>query len=126
MSRDLTPREVNIIQQNNPSLIDSVINMTWELNGQSYPMYTEEEKTWIVKFPKLGAFGFNFLKQCRQLGVFHLVHIVEDYFNGVEVDKDLAETAQKWYEGQLESGYFMEQNDIAFAEYLKRKYYDSI
>lgn len=126
MSRDLTPRELNIIQQNNPYLIDSVMNGVWHLNGQSFPMYTEEEKTWIVKYPKLGAFGFDFLKQCRQLGIFHLVQIVEDYFNGIEVDKDLAETAQKWYEGELESGTYMTQNNVAFAEYLKRKYYDSI
>lgn len=123
MSRDLTPMELDYVQKTNnmPNIADSLVNA-----DGSY-VYTEEQREMSHRCTRLGMFGFDFLVCCKEDGILNsdtgkeLIQQIEDYFNGAEIEKELAETTQKWYEGQLEPGYHMYRNDEAFVEYIRLK-----
>ena len=120
MSRDLTPMELDYIQKitNMPNITDNLFN-----EDGSY-VYNDEQREMTHKYNRLGMFGFGFLELCRENGLLNkaeeIIQQIEDYFNGADIDKNIAETAQKWYEGNLEPGYYMEDNNIAFYEFVKR------
>lgn len=123
MSRDLTPRELDYIQKqyNIPNITLSLVD---ENNN---PVFSEEQRELAIQFPRLGAFGFDMLNFCRDMGVLNdkrglqLLKEVESYFNGATINKELANTTQSWYEGKLEADYYMDNNNQAFASYLLHK-----
>lgn len=125
MSRDLTPKELDqLIKTTNPPNLTETLTISY--NGTTQSAYSDDQKAIGRKYPRLGRFGFDFLMECKRLGIFSnqigydLVQHVENYFNGINIDdKELEEKIQLWYDGQLESGYYMEPNNEALAHYLK-------
>ena len=90
-------------------------------------MYSDEQKELAHQYPKISQFGLNMLEVCRQNGVYssekgrELLEKIESYFNGQELeDKELQYNVQAWYEGTFCPGYFVNDNDSEFANYLKR------
>ncbi|MBQ8218419.1 MAG: hypothetical protein IJZ79_01380 [Bacilli bacterium] len=127
MSRDLTPKELDIITKNNtmPNLVDT---LTIKIGETNMPAYSEEQKELAHTYPKLGRFGFDMLNSCRLNGVYSnedgkkLLQKLEDYFNNIDInDRELSEAAQAWYEGVYCPGYYMNDNDSEFAAYLKSR-----
>lgn len=127
MSRDLTPKELRIMQKatNMENLVDTFMIT---IGDKTMPAYTDEQRELAHAYPSLGHFGFDMLNVCRTNGVYSseegkkLLQKLEDYFNGIEIDdKELADNAQKWYEGNFCPGYYMNDNNSEFAAYLKSK-----
>lgn len=90
-------------------------------------MYSDEQKELAHQYPKLSKFGIYMLEVCRQNGVYssekgrELLKKIESYLNGQELDdKELQNNVQAWYEGTFCPGYFVNDNDSEFANYLKR------
>lgn len=128
MSRDLTPKELDCLQKtyNIPSLID---NLTVKVSAdeEAKPVYSDEQKEIAHRYPKLSMFGFDMLEMCRRNGVYNsdkgraLLEKIEGYFNGQELDdKELQSNVQAWYEGTFCPGYYMNDNNCEFANYLKQ------
>jgi hypothetical protein len=91
-------------------------------------MNSTEHDDLVYIYPKLSKIGYDMLYICKQIGVYSsedgkkLLQKIEDYFNGQDIeDKELASNAQRWYEGTFSKGYYMNDNDSTFAEYLKSK-----
>ena len=122
MSRDLTPREVHIIQRQHPL---DVAEIKICYNGQEMPLYPEEDIALSRKYPNVGLFGFDMLRLCKDILSTEqgqeLMNKVESCFSGSCDDRKLYEKTMAWYEGQLEPGYYMENNNIAFADYLRSR-----
>lgn len=79
-------------------------------------------------YPKLSSIAEDLLKMCKSNGVYdnelgkNVLQKLEDHFNGIEIDdKDLADAASAWYEGTFCPGFYMNDNDSEFADYLKSK-----
>ena len=128
MSRDLTPQMIHESTKIYPDLANLVNNLMIEYKGETKPAYSDEQKELAHKYPNLGIFGFDFLMNCRKLGVFkvelghQIVQLIEDIFsNGSIDDKELYDVTIKWYKGELVDGYYMEENDLEFAKYVKSK-----
>ena len=124
MSRDWTPKELRYFQQkfNLPNMTE---NLVLNINGEEMPAYSEEQKEMGRRYPTLNMFGFDMLNECLKNGVYHseegrsLMQQVEDYFCEKEINKKLAEKVQLWYEGKLCPGTYMDNNNLALADYLK-------
>ena len=125
MSRDLTPKELDYLQrrENIPNLIMSLM---MQMGDKMVPAYSDEQKEMTSRYPKLGMFGFDMLKRCMNNGVYQdergkvILQQIENYFNGQEIeDKELAENTQRWYEGNFCPGFYMNDNNCEFADYLK-------
>ena len=125
-SYDLTPKQVDELQKlyNMPNIVDNLKIKIGE--EETMDAYTDEQKELSHRYPKLGMFGFDMLQMCQELGVFStdrgkaVIQKVEDYFNGIDIeDKELADSAQRWYEGTFCPGYYMNDNNSEFAQYLK-------
>ena len=63
---------------------------------------------------------------CHEYGVLSsekgktILQEIEDYFNGKEIsNKELLDKTISWYEGNLMPGYYMSENNEAFASYIK-------
>lgn len=133
MSRDWTPKEFDMISKSMGQEVCPIIDMVWCKNGESYeegtPLYTDEEKEKIKSLPNLSRIGIDVLSECLRNGVYSsdkgraILQQLEDYFgSGVEIpDKELAETAKLWYEGQLVLGRYMDENNDEFVRFLRRK-----
>ena len=126
MSRDLTPKELDyLIQQNNlPNLTES---LTITYGDKTMPAYNDEQIAISKTYARIGRFGFDMLMKCRNIGMFSsdegkaTIQSVEDYFNGKELkDKEFANKIELWYNGEFSPGYYMENNDEEFAEFLKQ------
>ena len=122
MSRDLTPREVHWMQKQHPLNI-AEIKICY--NGQEMPLYSEEDIALSRKYPNVGLFGFDMLRLCKDILSTEqgqeLMNKVESCFSGSCDDRKLYEKTMAWYDGQLEPGYYMENNNIAFADYLRSR-----
>lgn len=133
MSRDWTPREFDIIsiaqKYEVVPTIDFVMYMNGDTSGEGKPMFSDEEKTQIRSLPKLSCIGIDFLMYCIHGGIYGdekgrvILQQLNDYFaNGTEIpDKELEETAKLWYDGQLEPGYDLTENDREFVAFIRRK-----
>lgn len=133
MSRDWTPKEFDMISKSMGQEVCPIIDMVWCKNGESCeegtPLYKDDEKEKIKSLPNLSRIGIEVLSQCLRNGVHSsekgraILQQLEDYFgSGVEIpDKELAETAKLWYEGQLVSGRYMDENNDEFVRFLQRK-----
>lgn len=122
MSRDLTPRELHILQKEHPLDMSSI---TIEYNGIEVPLYSEEDIALTHKYPNLGLFGFDMLKLCKDILSSEegqkLIAKVESCFTGACDDKELYEKTMAWYYGHLNPGYYMENNNQAMADYLRHR-----
>ena len=129
MSRDWPPKILHQAIKMYPELADGVQSLVFvDTKGNETPMYSDEEKEIARTYPNLGGFGVEFLLCCKEKGVFSseigrkLIQEVEDMFTiGYIEDKDFNDTATKWYNGELEPGYYMEANNEAFAEYIVQR-----
>ena len=129
MSRDWPPRmilESTKIYPELAKLTDTL--MLVEKNGDTTPMYSDEEKEIAHKYYNLGICGFDVLMDCKRLGVFksekgqQLMQQIEDIIaNNTSEDRELEEITKKWFNGQLEPGYYMDDNNEAFVQYIKNK-----
>ena len=125
MSRDLTPRELDVFITINklPNIVDSLIISN---NGEAKPAYSNQEKELSHQYKKLGRFGFDLLLCCRDIGILssdkgkELIQVIEDHFSGQLIQtKELADNVNKWYNGEYSGGCNMRNNDLEFAQYLK-------
>lgn len=128
MSRDLAPKEILLSSKIYPDLANLVDNLMIEYKGETKPAYSDEQKEIAHKYPNLGICGFDMLMLCKELGILkselgqQLLQQVEDMLNaGYIKDKDFHDIANRWFEGNLEPGYYLEDNDRAFAYYLKER-----
>lgn len=126
MSRDLTPKEVDMIATDDAR--KSIESMTLFYNGVEKPLYSEEQIEISHRYNNLGRFGFDFLMECRKLGILSsekgkaIIKKIDDSFSGGTIeDKELYDMTIQWYEGRLVSSPDMTYNDIEFAEYVKNK-----
>lgn len=129
MSRDLTPKELDMLQKtyNMPNLVDTMmIKLSNQPDEEAKPLYSDEQKELAHKYPRLGMFGFDFLNHCREQGILskekgqEIIQTIEDYFNGKTIeDKELQEKTILWYEGNFCPGYYQDDNTIEFAFYIK-------
>lgn len=129
MSRDLTPKELRIIQQA-MKITDDAVDTLRIVNsdGSETDVYSKEDKAIHHKYPTLSMFGGDLVNDCQDIGVFSseegckIVQAIEDYFDGKEIkDKEFLEKTMLWYDGQLCPGHYMNNNNKEFAEYLKSK-----
>lgn len=127
MSRSLTPKELdNLLKFSNvPNLINT---LTITIEDKLMPVYDNIQIEMANAYPKLGKFGFDMLNYCRLNGVYfnedgkQLLQKIENYFNNIDIDdKELADAAQRWYEGIFCPGYYMNDNNSEFAAYLKSR-----
>ena len=129
MSRDLTPRELDIIQKE-LDLENITSNLVIKYGDIEVPAYTEEQKELSKSYPKLGMCGFDFLSMCKEKGILStklgkiLIDEVEQVISGCDITyKEYKETILEWYDGELEPGYSMENNNIALVEYIENMIY---
>lgn len=113
MSKDLTPKELNYLQQsmNMPNIVENLKDEKGNF------VYTDSQRALANKYKKLGMFGFDMLELCKGYGLFcnefilDLLDAIEGYFNGEAVDNDLQTNIDRWYEGNC--------SDYEFMQYLK-------
>lgn len=129
MSRDLTPRELDIIQKE-LDLENITSNLVIKYGDIEVPAYTEEQQELSKSYPKLGMCGFDFLSMCKEKGILStklgkiLIDEVEQVISGGDITyKEYKETILEWYDGELEPGYSMENNNIALVEYIENMIY---
>lgn len=129
MSRDLTPKELRIMQKA-MNMTDDVVDTLLIVNsdGSETDVYSDEDKAIHNKYKTISMFDGDLVKLCQYNGLFssdegcQLFQQLEDHFNGKEIeDKELLHILLDWYEGRLCPGYTMDGNNEEFAEYLKSK-----
>lgn len=129
MSRDWTPKEWDIVHMQDPGLKDHFNNISLvDKNGNTIPLTTQEQKEQFEQYSKLNLIGNAFLNLCDMEGIFSIKHgpdvirMVENILLGVNYGSNLKEFEEKvqlWYDGQLEPGYYMDENDNALLEEVK-------
>jgi len=128
MSRDWSPKELNMAQKHFKmgNLVDGLVFVGTD--GVETPFYTPEEIALSHKYTQLGMFGFDLLLMCKENGTLssekgkQLIEQIDNYFKGIEIeDTDLKEKTELWYNGQLVPGYYLEHNNMEFADYLKSR-----
>lgn len=123
MNRDFRPIDFRIWrdQFNIPSQFSKdFIDVT---TGQ--PVYSEEIINLAPKYPLLSLCGPSiFIKLVEE----HLINhpIVQQIENILEIkdvkeDKELYDTTVAWYNGKLASGYYMDDNNDMFYNYIKER-----
>ena len=129
MSRDMTPKDLHMFQRA-MNMKNNVVDSLYRINpdGSHTYAWSDEERAIHHKYPTVSMFGGALIDACNRNGLFsteegqQLFSQIEDYFNGKEIeDKDLLDKTIDWYNGELCSGYYMDGNTNAFAEYLKHK-----
>ena len=125
MSRDWTPFELDAAHKQFPEMRKSLEkgNMTITYNGETYEMYSDEDRENFKMFPHLSLCGLDFLMYCKNRGItaspkgIELIKDVEKVINGEDIkDKEFADKIKLWYQGQLEPGYYMQDNNSALVE----------
>ena len=128
MSRDWTPVELDAAHKQFPEMRKSLEkgNMTIAYNGETYEMYSDEDRENFKIFPHLALCGLDFLMTCQHKGIMSnkkgikLIADVEKVINGEDIDnKEFADKIKLWYQGQLEPGYYMQNNNAALVEEIE-------
>lgn len=129
MSRDMTPKELHMMQKT-LDIKDNLVDTMYKINsdGSHTDVWSDEEKAVHHKYPTVSMFGAALIDACNRNGLFstedgqQLFGQIEDYFNGKDIeDKELLDNTVAWYNGEFCPGYYMGGNTKAFAEYLKHK-----
>lgn len=135
MSRDLTPHEwqisyKEIFKSNTNICLDTVWVTTNEDGTETRtPMVSDEEKVVFGEFPTLSCIGYQFLIMCMESHIHTdeygnvLLRQLEDYLtNNTEIpDKELLEKVKLWYDGKLEPGHYLEDNNMALVRVIQNK-----
>lgn len=129
MSRDWTPKEWDIVHQQDPGLRKHFNNIAIiDKDGNEFPLTTEPEKEQFEQFPKLNLIGNSLLVMCYNEGILNstignkIVRMIENILCGVNYGSDFKEFEEKvnlWYNGQLDPGYYMDNNNSALLEEIK-------
>ena len=129
MSRDWTPKEWDIVHQQDPGLREHFNNFVYvDLDGNEIPLISKEQKEQFESFPKLNLIGNSFLNICSNEGILNspvgnkVIRMIENILNGVNYGsnfKAFEEKVNLWYEGQLEPGHYMDNNNEALVEETK-------
>lgn len=126
MSRDWTPYETRMVQKqyNIPNPVDR--GWVIRIGEKEKPLFSEEDIELAHTYAQLGLWGFDFLRSCKRNGVLadeygqQIIQSIEDYFNGAELEnKELREKVDLWYNGELEPGYDLSDNNWALADYIR-------
>lgn len=133
MSRDWTPRELYAVEQDNirngrGSLWDFMKGATWHINGETFPLCSEETIVRRQEYPLLGRLCgaydklYSFLSQVN--GGMELLARYEKeldtYIKTGQGDKDSA--LLRWFEGRLVAHYhYREPNDTLFMESVQEE-----
>ena len=131
MSRDLTPRELYAFEQQNIkihsySLWDYMRNTVMHINGETFPMYSEEDISNREQYPSLGRLYNDFDNLYAFLSnIEGGLDLLQDYDNSLKKyietgigDKESA--LIKWFEGTLDKNfYYSTHNDNLFLASVK-------
>lgn len=124
MSRDLTPRELDLLQRET-NCGNLALNLKIKIGDKEQDFYSEDEKELISAYPKLGMFGVDFLIKCKEKGLtsntLGRAHIddVESVLSGEDIPyKEFKEVILDWYNGKLEPGYDMSYNNEALVDFI--------
>ena len=129
MSRDFTPKDWGIIHAENPDFRNQINNIIIvDNNGNKIPLITQERKLEYEKYPRLNLIGCDFLDMCFNEGIFSMDHgpevirMVENILLHVNYCgyEDFAEKVDLWYNGQLVPGHYMDNNNEALVEEVKK------
>ena len=123
MSRDFRPIDFRIWrdQFNTPSLFSK--DFIDVKTGQ--PVYSDELIELAPKYPLLSLCGPSiFIKLVEEHLINHpIIQQIEDILEIKEVkeDKELYDTTVAWYNGKLVPGYYMDDNNNMFYDYIKER-----
>lgn len=133
MSRDWTPRELYAVEQDNirngrGSLWDFMKGATWHINGENFPLYSEETLVRRQENPLLGRLYesyddlYAFLSQVTG-GMALLARYETElgtYICTGQGDKESA--VIRWFDGRLdEHFYYREHNDALLMDYIQNE-----
>ena len=129
MSRDWTPKEWDIVHQQDPGLRSHFNNLVLvDSDGNEVPLISKEQKEQFEQFPKLNLIGNSFLNMCSNEGILNsnignkVVRMIENILLGTNYGsnfKEFEEKVQLWYNGELDPGYYMDNNNEALIEETK-------
>ena len=129
MSRDWTPKEWDIVHQQDPGLRNHFNNLVLiDSEGNEVPLISKEQKEQFEQFPKLNLVGNSFLNMCSNEGVLNsnignkVVRMIENILLGTNYGSNFKEFEEKvnlWYNGELDPGYYMDNNNEALIEETK-------
>ena len=129
MSRDWTPKEWDIVHQQDPGLRNHFNNLVLiNSDGNEVPLISKEQKEQFEQFPKLNLVGNSFLNMCSNEGILNsnignkVVRMIENILLGTNYGsnfKDFEEKVNLWYNGELDPGYYMDNNNEALIEETK-------
>lgn len=129
MSRDLTPRELDMLQKET-KCGNIALDLKIKIGDKEIDYYSNEDKDLILAYSKLGMFGVDFLFKCKNKGILSTklgksyVDEVEKVLNGEDIPyKEFKETILDWYNGKLEPGYDMAYNNEALVEFIMNMLY---
>lgn len=131
MSRDWTPREMYAVEESairngRGSLWDFMKGATWHINGETFPLCTEEQLSRRQEYPLLGRLyeGYDelyaFLSQVPD-GLSLLARHEAELDTFIRTGKgDKDSPVLRWFEGELdECFYYREHNDALLMEFIK-------
>ena len=125
MSRDWTPREWDIVHKADPCLRDMIGKVVFIADDGTKTSLTSEKELMAYKmFPHLKLVGLDIIAMCAKNGILDtedglaIVGRIEDILNGKEDDSDFAEKVRSWYDGELQPGYYMTENNHALFDLI--------
>lgn len=118
MSRDFRPIDFKMWQDQYPmpSMYEGLIDAN---TGKH--IYSQETIDYSHKFPMLSLCGPDVFCKLVEKHVMNeeIVQQIEDILNNRECDnKELVDVTMSWFKGELSPGYYMENNNAKFLEYI--------
>ena len=120
---------INKIHQQDPGLRNHFNNLVLiDSEGNEVPLISKEQKEQFEQFPKLNLVGNSFLNMCSNEGVLNsnignkVVRMIENILLGTNYGSNFKEFEEKvnlWYNGELDPGYYMDNNNEALIEETK-------
>lgn len=132
MSRDWTPREMYEVEQYNirnghGSLWD-FMNAAWVINGERFPLCTEENLTRRQEYPLMGRLYERYDELYAFLsGIEGGMALLSRYEDELRLyietgDGDKTSALLRWFEGTLDEGfYYRERNDELLMEFIQNE-----
>lgn len=125
MSKDLKPCEM--LELAKALHMASMFDLKWIIHRDGYedvPMHTEEQIAYSHKFPTLAICGPTIVERMQRYEgeADELLLMVEDIINNKPVDDaELVNMTTRWFRGELQPGYYMDENTGEFLHYLKNR-----
>lgn len=125
MSRDWTPKEWDMVHKEMPQLRDTFNSpIIIKYNDEEKLLNTQEELDNFALYPKLNLVGREYLQLCLDNGLFNsengrkVIQLVEDILtnNSNSNNKEFEEKVKLWYNGKLNPGHYMDENNQALYE----------